>query len=348
MSERVKTIIIVSIISVLIWIYAEGESLTTHTTTITITLPTEPANANLTAGARIMWFEGGEGVSAMQVQITVEGSAIALDRLEDALQTPLDLSRSASFPAQKGDVQLLQLLRDHPRIRDRAVTVTTVDPPSARVEIDTLDSKQLDVEVRLPEGFQLTGPVRVSPDHVEVFYPRGAAVNAHTLTAVLPPEQVAPLAPGIPHPIEVALAAPPSLQSARFVRIDPPTVTATLTLQNTQDEHTIPSVYFWTLLPESETGKWNVDIQGPGFLRDVKVIGPAAQIARLKTEPPEIDIRAIIELSADDLNRGVTTATARFSPLPSTLRFEPAEVQVELVITQAAPGEGGQAEPPPP
>jgi hypothetical protein len=61
-----------------------------------------------------------------------------------------------------------------------------------------------------------------------------------------------------------------------------------------------------------------------------------------------MDIRAIIELSADDLNRGVTTATARFSPLPSTLRFEPSEVQVELTITQASPAEGGEPEPPAP
>jgi len=351
MNERVKTILIVSIVSVIIWIYAEGESLSIDSKSITLTLPAEPAN--LTTGTPVLWFEGDgeQDPRTVQAQIVVEGSAAALDSLDDALQTPIDLTRSADFPAmQRGepqDVQLLQVLRSHAAFRDRAVTITSVEPPTASIRIDTLQSRQLDVEVRLPEGFQLTGPVRITPERVTLYAPQSEfEATQRTLSAVLPREQVAALAPGIEHVIDgITLPPPAVLQDARFVRIDPPAVSARFTLQTTQDEHTIPSVYFWTLIPESETGKWNIDIDGPGFLRDVKVIGPGDQIARLKADPPELDIRAIIELSADDLLRGVETATARFSPLPTTLRFDPPEVEVRLTIT---PADGDEPEPPNP
>lgn len=76
---------------------------------------------------------------------------------------------------------------------------------------------------------------------------------------------------------------------------------------------------------------------GEAFLSDVTVSGPADGVAKVRSG--EATVRAIVELSWEDLAKGVKQKQATFAGLPSGVTAGAANTTVSLKISRR--GEGG-------
>jgi hypothetical protein len=69
-----------------------------------------------------------------------------------------------------------------------------------------------------------------------------------------------------------------------------------------------------------QLARWQISIpENDQFLRDVRVTGPSEEIERIRKG--ELRIIAMVALSSQELQAGITSKAASFSDLPSSLQF---------------------------
>ena len=124
---KVKTAILVTFFTVLIWVLAEGESLQTKRTLADVTFPTTTSESYTVRVADPMAWRGG-------VELLVEGPTASLEGLEQALRRPITLEPGmAGVPRESGErvLDLREALREHPWFRSRGVTVLSAEPEAS-------------------------------------------------------------------------------------------------------------------------------------------------------------------------------------------------------------------------
>src|SRR6185503_14008681 len=132
MGARIRTILLVTIVTLLIWVWAEGESLTTQTLNPRISFvgPTPTGSPGDEAPELIVrpTTEAWRGT----VRIRLEGSTIAIKAAEDALAQPVKLRPGQpGVPSDAGETKIVDLtdaLRSYPALTQTGVTVVDADP----------------------------------------------------------------------------------------------------------------------------------------------------------------------------------------------------------------------------
>jgi hypothetical protein len=91
-------------------------------------------------------------------------------------------------------------------------------------------------------------------------------------------------------------------------------VTVTLRLRRTVDTLEIATVPVWFSLPPNEDrGQWVVELRDK-FITQVVLSGPSEQLERVRSG--QWSVKAMIELSSEDLVKGVPSKQATFPGLP--------------------------------
>lgn len=343
--DRAKTAILVTLFTVLIWAFAEGESLQTKRTVAEVEFPTLSGE---TYAVRLVEGQDWRG----RVELQVEGSTASLEGLESQLRrAPLTFAPGMEgVPRESGEhtVDLRQMLRGHRVFRARGVTVLSVEPPTVRVVVDELTTKRLPIRVEAPTE-ELEGAAQVVgageaevrlPVRVAAALPEGAVVVARVRS-----EDLAPLPEGVRSTIQVRLEAGPELDGARVLGIEPALAAVQLTVRSKTETITVASVAVDVRLPPGELGSWDIQIPlEDQSLRDVRVTGPSDLIAQIRSG--QRVVRAFVRLSFEDLEAGVPSKRAEFTEFPSALTFEVEDPDVKLTIRprQAGPREGPAGE----
>jgi hypothetical protein len=349
MSDKLKTLIVVTLISLLIWTYAESQSIQTRPFPAVRMLI--PAPSSTEAGARVVWRTG-DGERVFRVDLEIEGSAVSIDRVRTDLDEAIDLTASAAFPSESGGytLRLDELLQKHPIFRDSGLSFV-VDPPTVQVEVDTIE--RVSLPIMAPE---VTGvEIRPLVPTAELALPASvwAEVRDQITELRLRTDQidVTTLERGIRTIVPaVLIQRPTQVIDAPFVEISPGAVDVRATLIVPRKSHVISTVRFFLVLPTDQAGKWNVGIKAgdDDFLRDVKVSGPSEIIDQLMDPNSGVALRAYVELTQDQLDQRATSGIATFSLTNSELTFEMGgnevgQVEVQLTISpvQAVPDESG-------
>jgi hypothetical protein len=344
---KLRTIILVTFVTLLIWAFAEGQSVQTKRTVAEITFP--PVTAD-TYATRVAEDQGWRG----RVELLVEGSTTSLERLESELRRAISLTPGMEgVPRESGEytVDLRQALRNLPEFRTHGVTVVSAEPGSVRVVVEELRTIEVPVRVEVPPG-EVEG-AEARPAQVTVRLPARVAdrlggsasvvarVRSEDLTRFETGRQVT--VPG------VRLEPGPELAGVQPLEILRPQVDVPLVVRSKSEVLLLETVPIDIRIAPAELAVWEITVPPEEqFLKDVRVTGPSELIERIRSSDDDLEIRAYVRLPYDLLERGVTSFQAEFTrlPTPLTIEVEDREVRLTAKRRETAPvtGNGGAEE----
>lgn len=343
--SRIKSYGMVTLITAVIWVFAEAESLRTKQISAEVIFQGDPS------GERVIDVADGQGWRG-RVELTVEGSAAGLDRLQSRLnRQPIKLTPGMDgVPVEAGEqaVDLRLALRAHPDLREMGATISKTDPASVKVRADQMVPRELRVDVQAPDG-ELDGVPETRPAKVTVRLPASDAASLGpqaTAVAKLDGSMLSKLVPGRVETVTgVAVTLPTWIAPGR-ASIEPSTVDVQLKLRSRTATVTVPSVPVQVRMAAVEMGKWDVEIpEADRFIRDVKVTGPSDLVNQVKTG--EIKVVATVSLGFEELEKGVTSKEVSFTDFSSQLplKFEADNRVVRVTVRKRAEASAG-VEPP--
>jgi len=322
--NKVKLVILVTLCSVLVWVYAENESLSVETMAVSVELSSGTPNVYLMPSGQTPW--GG------RVTVQVRGSTAVLDRLRDRLSEQVVLAAgSGELPRDPGlhRVDLRDALRRDEVFRGSGATIEATDPDSVEIEVLGLERREVELGVETP-GVRLASPASVTPERVWVSLPETVAdrlesdVRAVVTVAEARLDELDGLVPGretaVPRvPIRLE---PVWLGLEPGVSVEPDRADVTLTVASRRSEHTIPSMPVQVVVPAVSAAGVDVRVvEDDYFLEDVRLAGPAGvidRVARGDVPPP--------------------LALVRLDPAQLAAISEPTELQVQVRLTDLPSG----------
>lgn len=334
MGDRWKTILLVTLVAAIIWVFAEGESLRSKEVTVRIVLA--PADGGMQL---LRTPSGWNGV----VVLDVEGATAAVDRFEDLARQPIALRAGEHFVAESGPLDVRAILRGYEPFRRLGVTIASADPPAIDLAVDVLESVEVPVRVEVASA-ELSGVAVADPPRVRLMVPRSVRDrlprDAFVLARVRA-EQTATLLAGREERIPaVTLAPPDAVRDVPGVEVIPPQAAVVLTLKHKTAEAMLASVPVHVRVAPARLGEFDIEVETE-YLRDVTVRGPRELIAKIESR--EIAVVAMVTLSRDELEAGITEKAAVFGDLPGVVEFDVERPIVSLKITRRQ-----RPDPPPP
>ncbi|MFG0242984.1 MAG: hypothetical protein ACF8R9_09380 [Phycisphaerales bacterium JB054] len=338
--ERLKTGVLVTLIAVLIWAFAEGQSLRSQRTVVELEF--SPLSNGVWA-TRVVDGQDWRG----RVEVLVEGSVTSLDSLEAILREPVSFEPGMEgLPRATGEhtMELRESLRLHPEFRSRGVSVLSAEPATVRVHVQELATLSLPIRVEAPSA-ELDGVaelVGVSEATVRLPAEMAAALEpgAAWMVAQVDPSQLAALQEGVRSILRVRLVPGSVLDRDSVFSVEPAQVDVRLTVRSKTESHVLVSVPVDLRLPAGELGRFDVTIPPEAqALSNVTVKGPSELIQRIRDG--QLVVRAYIRLTYEELEAGVTSKRAEFSGYPVALSFEVEDPDVSVEIHRREPGPNG-------
>lgn len=333
MLDRLKTILLVSIITLLVWVFAEAESLQRRDVRLELQFVTDAPTERFVEIAD----EGYRGV----VSVSLSGSAAAISSSEDLTRGgPLKLViGSPTVPASPGEnlIAVREALRTLPQFKAEGLTIDRVEPVSLRLRVTPLEVRDARVKVDVGEA-ELDGVPEARPGSAKVYLPKDQApAGPIEVSATLRQEDLNRLVSGRRETVsQVRLELPAALRRLPGARIEPAAASVTLSVRSRQATTELSGVPVQVRLAAGELSRWEISIpEQDRFLPKVRVSGPADMIEQVKRG--EIRVVASVSLSFEELERGITQKEVGFGDLPSPLRFETDSRLVRVAIKKREP-----------
>jgi len=342
MMQTVRTAGVVVLVTLLVWAFAENESLRSQTLPVSVRLVSSPDRLVTPPEDDA----AGPGWSS-PVSLTIEGSASSIDAFRQAAARGLELTFGEEMPPidGEGSVDLAVAFARHEAVRASGVTIATADPPALRVRVDRLIDVELPIVVLVDEA-ELAGPPTPARATASLRLPErraGELGENAVVTARLGESALSTLEPGRVELVRgVRLAPPEAVAGAPGVQITPPTTDVTIALRSRIASLTLSTTPVHVRLPAAELGRWDIRVAGDTVLRDVTVSGPSELIDRIRSG--QLPVVAVVSLTFEDLERGIESKAASFSALPTPLVFRVEDDQVGLSIRRLEPAPGPPGE----
>ena len=283
-TKEIWTYIIVTLVTVLIWFWAAGETRETKTINyarVHFTVP-EPANWTFAPGQ----------LSAILV---VEGSKVSIQKAESLLRKSINITIQPE-PGRKV-IDLAEQLRSHDQLAATGINVLTVDPPGAEVAIDRIERFTAPVKPALP-GVTPEGEITFSSQEVTVAMPsamRQRFPQGISVEAFIDRSELDRLEQGVRHTRDVKLRLPEEIASAGEVTISPPRVNMSFTIRSRSREIKLDGIRVQVSSPPEEGEQYAVDID-PKQLRGITIVADADLVRRI--QDGEVPVVAVLHLSA--------------------------------------------------
>jgi len=318
--ERIVNIVAVTLITLLIWMWAAGE-----------TRETEPAFTDIRFVAPIADSMRIQPAEVPTLRLMIRGPRRALDSVAERLREPVAVTAGTNgIPADPGphEIDLARLGEAIVSQWRLPVTVVGADPESVTIEVSTLATRDVRVVPVLPTGVRTTGRIEVVPETATIVLPDDlATLDDLQLEARVAERDLVGRETGRRHQFEVTLQLPAALAASRdSIRIQPRTAEVRLALDSNEAELTLSSpVPVQIAGPAADLDDWTVEVDpASAFLRDVVLRGPAEMIQRLRDRDGDVGVIAFVHLTSDDLLK-------RVEEKPVTLWSLPAGVTVTSV-----------------
>lgn len=344
-----KTGVVVVLVTVLVWVLAESQTVRTDTAEVTVSF----VGQELAEGAQVIRAVPGEGWTGT-VEVELEGAVGPMADLRDALGqvVSLTLGREVVAPPGQQQIVLRDVLREAEPFRDSGVTIASVTPAQVVVQVDTIRRLELPVRVVLPPGTAIEGQAVTEPATVVLLGPSSAfeAVDRpgalREVVAPIDTEQLGSLVTGRAEQLRGIRLEPPGWLVDRWsTRLSPASVNVELTLRSRTRTITIPTMPVQVTLAPTEQGAWEIRLDPTDQdLIDVVLTGPDEAIGRI--ERREVRPFATVLLSFEELERGITTKRAEVLGLPPGVEARVDDADVGLTIQRIArPDDLGAAAP---
>lgn len=319
MRDKLTTLVVVSLVTLTIWLFAEAESLGHESVPATIEI------ASADASRIVQPATGWDG----RVTLDVSGSRRGLERLRDLLSKPLRIALPGSMPEGEQSIELLDSLQFSESLVRSGITIESVRPLRAGVMVREIVSRQVPIRAELT-GVQVSGPVAVTPEKADVRLPRSVADalgDKLEVIARVPEGQRDRLNQPGPAAVQADLFLPDFIAKDRTVQLLTTRASLAFSVRSTLTTYTFTFPVQVLTLP-IEWGDWTVEIRDEDERLNVEITGPSDVIERMKS--PEERLIAVLALSSDDLAKKVTAKDAGFgvvrdgvfTPLPASLQVK--------------------------
>lgn len=330
MWKQAPTLLVVTVVAIVIWLFAEGENV--QRAEVVATVQVVPAS---TAGL-LTWIESDTPWDG-RVTVKISGATVGIDAVRDRLRQPLLLTPGAEgFSSTPGNhtLDLRTMLRLFPEIRETGVSIEECEPRVLVAHVDVIETVELPVRVEVADA-EVEGLPEANPTRIMVHVPslvRPKLTPDSALIARVSAEAVRGLGRGRRETLPaVTLDLPPELVGSRGVRITTPTARVSLTLRERTATELLPSVPVQIRVAPGQLARWQIIIpETDQYLRDVRITGPSEEIEKIRKG--DLRIIAMVTLSAQELTAGITSKAATFSDLPTTLQFQVEDPIVALEI----------------
>jgi hypothetical protein len=339
--DRLKSFGIVTVLALIVWLFAESESLTEAEVPSRVDIAVGEGNRDKLLVRPVEFAEG-------RVTIEMRGSQAALNRASQLLQTPIRLTAGAprGIPAIAGThaVRTLDFVRAWPELAATGVTVDYVTPPQIRVEVQELRIVTLTPTAQIT-GIAIDGEVRFTPAEISVRMPSALADAADTPDAmpiaIAPTDQSQRLGPGAQE-LAIPVQLPEALRGRPGVTLITTEIKARFTVVDTNITERFTAVPVQVVAPPIELRDWIVEIAPEDAILQVDVRGPRAAIDQLKSS--RLSLVAVISLRDVDFSSDATTKQLRFmvlrdgvtTPLPAGVEVLSEKTEVTVRATRRA------------
>lgn len=334
MLNQAKTLLLVTAITLVVWLFAESESVRSREFTLALELPSDS-----TASTVMQSFDN--QLVRVEVRVTVSGSAVALAALQAAAAKPIKLTPDMEgMPTNAGEreVDFRRVLRPLPMFASRGLAMTRCEPATLRVMVDRIVERPAELRVSV-DGLtvETEGAPVLSPQAVRIFGPEQvlAMLPADAVALARPsPAEQARLVPGRADKIlGVQLLVPREIAGMdRFVRMEPSRVDLELTVRSKRTTLSLTNVPVQVMLPGLIASQWDVSVEQT-FFSDVQASGPGELIEQLRRN--ELRVFAVVALTSDELEKGVSSKEAVFTTIPAAaLTFKSDNPIVKLTVTR--------------
>ncbi len=330
----VRTAISIFIVSALIWLFAEAQSVSEHVVDVRISV-LSPAGSGLFVIVDDAAWTG-------RASVRLQGARAAIDEAARVLADGVALFVGApGIAAEPGSqiVDLRSVMMANPPLDRADVTIASVEPRTLELRIDEITRIQnVSIRADLP-GVQTVGEIQFDPPTATLVLPKrlrdrlGARLNSMTLAATVPQPLLRSLPEGGPHKVEGRLVLPAEFEDEPGARVEPPSISMTFSVQSTTETMILPSVPVWPMAPPTETNRWIINVE-PILLRDVELSGPSDVMQRIRSG--ELRVIATVLLSSDELEQRITSKTPIIFGLPDSVNVETRLEPVRLTIEPRA------------
>jgi hypothetical protein len=305
MAARISQFVTVSVIALIVWLYAEGA--TRQVRDISVKVQFVALDGQVITGETTRTVEA--------VMRCATSQLAALNRLA---ADPIQITVPAVDGQAEVEVNLLEKLRSSERIKRIGVTIDRLDQEFAIVNVDSLVTIEMKIDLATPKDLELTGPAVFAVEQAKVTLPAAQAKDAAQLKlqAVLSQNNLEGVVPGVQEQREVDIALPASLTGNENITVALGKVSVTFTIKKKEDEHTVAIVQVFLHIRPKDNEQYTVHVDDEDLvLREVKIAGPSDVIKQLKAQTGQ-PIEAVLRLEPEDLEN------ARDAKLPE-LRLPP-------------------------
>lgn len=339
--SQVKSVLLATVIALLVWVFAEGESLATRTVSAAVQFPGDAgAGTDLVVIPDDPNFRG-------EARVRLEGTLRSLDIAAGEIGGRVRLAPGSpglpNGPGEKLVADLAQAIGALPGLKGLGSSVAEVEPRQVVVRAVRMVQREVPVRVVLGADVPLDGDPAPTPDRVSVRVPEAAAAQLpDAVEARVSEAEIRRLRAEGPQTVPAQVVPPPSLFGVRPMGLSHDTVSVSLRVRRRIETVTLQGVPVWFSLPPTEdTARWSVDVQDK-FLGDVTLSGPLEEIRRIDARA--VPVKALIELSSEDLEHGAAglTKTAAFPGLPPGVTAAAATPGVRVRVTRRENGAAGR------
>ncbi|MCX5658593.1 MAG: hypothetical protein NTW19_02590 [Planctomycetota bacterium] len=300
MLQFIRTVLLVTLITGLLWLYAESEVVKRHE--IEVDVRFTPA-----AGRQLLV----QPTEPKRVRVILRSSnavSADLERRTRAGGMTIEISEDPTTPDGPRRIFLKERLASTPPMADLGLNILEVQPAEIDVDVQRLVTLNMPVAV-IADGVTL-GNVVTDPATASVTLPASQAGrwDKAKVEARPDPKELAALPLNQPQTITVALRLPDAMRNSR-AKLDTPTAKVTLSVRKLTESYVLRSVPVLLLSPPAELERQWVKLDDDqAVLRNVSVTGPSDVIDRIRGE--QVRVFAELRLTADDIEKAAGKESA--------------------------------------
>jgi hypothetical protein len=304
--KKIEVGILVTIVAMLVWLYAEGESLKTETESVRIQF----------VGSNDVVIKPRELTG---VSVTFSGPNRSVTEFKQLVRQPLKVRVEPDAKSVVQDLVLADALAEDPAVRDLNIQIDATTPARQPVEVERM--QEYEARVRLVTGdVELAGEPQIDPELVTVHMtPTVRAYLEGDLTIEARLSDVADLRqiqPDRPVTRDIRLRPPEAIDLPEQVKIVPRSAQVGFTILKRTDTITLQQpVPIYVRLPVIVSNQYEIVTENEQRLlsEPVELTGPRSEIEKIQSN----DIVAELRLTTDDLERGVTSKTVHITTPPN-------------------------------
>lgn len=312
---RLETGLIVTVISVLVWLYAEGENVQLHPNQRLLVEFVAPAGQSLAIDPQ----------DPVEILVSFRASAGEMGLLEEKLRAgPIQIPVGNGTESESNEqTVVLKDALDRSAIGSLGINITDTDPVTETVRAEPLVTRRLPI-AEAPTRVQFGTPPKFEPAQVAVTLPRSlaeAAENAKVL-ARLDTLNLNEYEANTDVTASVPLELPAPLRSP-WTTLGAATAQVTFNIRKLSDSIVLPTVPLRVSADPLLLQEFDVLVAQDGMmLRDVRLSGPSDVIEAIRKN--EVRIWAELRPTREQVERGDTSLTPVLVTPPG-IAFEPPE-----------------------